>query len=55
LPSLQAARSLTGIDLDGPAEVGNIRILKGNANSMSEIADNSFDVVLSNSVLEHDA
>ena len=54
LPALAAATSRVGIDLAGGFEDGDIRIIEGNANRMDGFADASFDVVLCNSMLEHD-
>ena len=54
LPSLAGAAERLGLDLDGPHEWQGMRIMAGNANRMTEFADDSFDAVLSNSVLEHD-
>jgi SAM-dependent methyltransferase len=54
LPSLAGARSRVGIDLAGGFRDESIRIVSGNANRMAGFADASFDVVLCNSVLEHD-
>jgi SAM-dependent methyltransferase len=54
LPSLAGASERLGLDLDGPHDWQGMRILAGNANRMAEFADGSFDVVLSNSMLEHD-
>jgi SAM-dependent methyltransferase len=54
LPALAAAKSRTGLNLDGPHETLGFRILRGNANAMTAFADASFDTVLSNATLEHD-
>src|SRR5262249_2253713 len=43
-----------GINLDGPYEFSDFKILKGNANSMDCFEDEKFDVVLCNATLEHD-
>ena len=54
LKSLGNATEKVGINLDGPYEYMDFKILKGNANSMEFFEDNRFDVVLCNAVLEHD-
>jgi ubiquinone/menaquinone biosynthesis C-methylase UbiE len=54
MKSLQQASTKTGIDLDGPHEYRDFKIVKGNANSMDCFQDNQFDAVLCNAVLEHD-
>jgi SAM-dependent methyltransferase len=54
LPSLAGASERLGLDLDGPHDWQGMRILAGNANRMAEFSDDSFDAVLSNSMLEHD-
>jgi len=43
-----------GINLDGPYEFRDFRILRGNANAMDCFADERFDLVLCNAMLEHD-
>lgn len=53
LPALEGATEKVGINLEGPAQFGDIRIVEGNANSMP-FEDNRFDTVLSNATLEHD-
>lgn len=53
LPALAGARSRVGLDLDGDHTVGGISILCGDANQMP-FADDSFDTILCNSMLEHD-
>lgn len=55
LPSLAGARERVGINLDGPSRFAGCTILAGNANDMSAFADGSFDTVLCNAMLEHDA
>jgi SAM-dependent methyltransferase len=55
LPRFQAARSRIGLDLAGPHETPGFRILAGQANAMSMFEAARFDVVLCNSMLEHDA
>lgn len=44
--------TLINLDGEGPAKPGLV-FLKGNACHMPELADNSFDVIHSNSVIEH--
>ena len=55
LPRFQDARWRVGLDLSGPHETPRFRILAGQANAMTMFEDARFDVVLCNSVLEHDA
>jgi len=43
-----------GINLDGPHEYRDFKIVKGNGNSMTMFQDNYFDIVLCNATLEHD-
>ena len=54
LPSLSGARSKLGVNLSPAATFGGFAIVRANANDLREIAGQSFDTVLSNSVLEHD-
>ena len=54
MKSLENATERIGINLDGPHEFNNFKIHKGNANFMDCFEDEMFDVVLCNSVLEHD-
>ena len=54
MKSLQQASAKIGIDLDGPHEYKDFKIVKGNSNPMDCFQDNSFDAVLSSSTLEHD-
>lgn len=54
LPSLAGAGEKVGINLDGPSRGPDFTILGGDANTMSAFADASFDVILCNSMLEHD-
>lgn len=54
MKSLANATDKVGINLDGPHEFRDFKIVKGNANSMDCFPDNSFDVVLCNAMLEHD-
>ena len=55
LPAIVGASGRIGLDLDGPHEWRGMTILAGDANRMTQFADSSFDAVLTNSVLEHDA
>ncbi|MGH7801345.1 MAG: methyltransferase domain-containing protein [Thermodesulfobacteriota bacterium] len=54
MKALVNATEKIGINLNGPHEFRDFKILKGNANSMECFEDNSFNVVLCNAVLEHD-
>jgi ubiquinone/menaquinone biosynthesis C-methylase UbiE len=54
MTSLQNAAEKVGINLDGPYSCKNFSIIKGNANAMSNFEKGRFDVVLCNSVFEHD-
>lgn len=54
MKALDAAAEKIGLNLDGPHHYGNFQIIRGNANAMTCFEDNRFDVVLCNSVLEHD-
>lgn len=54
MKALANAAEKIGINLDGPHEFRDFKILKGNANSMVCFKDNTFDIVLCNAVLEHD-
>jgi len=54
MKSLQSATEKVGINLEGPSEFKDFKILKGNANSMHCFEDGKFDVVLCNALLEHD-
>lgn len=53
MKSLENATEKIGLNINGPHEYRNFRILKGNANLMS-FEDNKFDLVLCNGMLEHD-
>ncbi len=57
LPSLSGWASRTGIGLDGPYEdpYKRFTILEGNAHDLRRFQDGAFDLVLCNSLLEHDA
>ncbi len=52
--ALDKAVEKVGLNLDGPYEFRDFRIVRGNANAMTCFEDNRFDVVLSNAMLEHD-
>jgi SAM-dependent methyltransferase len=54
LPSLAGASEKLGINIAGASRGADFRILAGDANAMSDFADASFDVILCNSMLEHD-
>jgi len=54
MTALKDAREKTGINLDGPYEYEDIKILQGNSNSMDCFESGSFDAVISNATLEHD-
>jgi len=43
-----------GLNLDGPYEFEDFKIIKGNSNSMKFFDDEKFDLVLCNAVSEHD-
>lgn len=43
-----------GVNLSGPYECDGFQILKGNANHLDDFPDASFDIVLSNAMIEHD-
>jgi len=52
--SLKNATEKVGININGPHEFKGFKIFKGNANSMDCFANERFDVVLCNAMLEHD-
>lgn len=54
LPALQGAQRKLGVSLAPPSRYAGFEIVQANANDLRELADASFDTVLSNSVLEHD-
>jgi ubiquinone/menaquinone biosynthesis C-methylase UbiE len=54
LPALAAARERIGINLERASEIGGCPILQADAHNLSCFEADRFDVVLCNSVLEHD-
>lgn len=54
MKSLGGATEKIGINLDGPYEFYDFKILKGNSNCMDCFEDEKFDAVLCNATLEHD-
>lgn len=54
MKSLWKATEKTGINLDGPYDFTDFKILKGNSNCMDCFTDEKFDAVLCNATLEHD-
>src|SRR5690349_3444546 len=54
LPSLATAKERIGISLEPEARIDGCVILQRNANDLTCFESNRFDVVLCNSVLEHD-
>ncbi len=54
LPCLGAARLRLGINLAPASQQPGFTILQANANRLDFLADDSFDIVVSNSTLEHD-
>ena len=54
MKAMQNAKEKIGLNLDGPYEYADLRIVQGNGNHMDSFEDNRFDVVLCNAVLEHD-
>lgn len=51
---LNASIEKIGLNIRGPKEFEDFKILKGNSNNMEMFSDESFDCVLSNATLEHD-
>lgn len=54
LPALKNAKKKIGINQAGASNFADFAIVEGNANAMTCFADESFDAVLCNAVLEHD-
>ena len=54
MKSLEGATEKVGINLSGPYEFEDFKVLKGNANDMDCFEDERFHAVLCNAVLEHD-
>lgn len=54
MKSVANATEKIGINLDGPYEFGDFKILKGNGNCMDCFENERFDAVLCNATLEHD-
>ena len=54
LPSLATAEERIGVSLEPEAQIDGCVILQRNANDLTCFESNRFDVVLCNSVLEHD-
>jgi ubiquinone/menaquinone biosynthesis C-methylase UbiE len=54
LPALSAAKERVGVNLDQPSEIGGCPILQASAKNLHCFEADRFDVVLCNSVLEHD-
>lgn len=57
LPSLRHASRRIGLNLDGPCQGPGFDVVRGNGNSLPRddgFADDTFDTVLCNAVLEHD-
>jgi SAM-dependent methyltransferase len=55
LPSLAHARIKIGIDLGKGFRAEKFSVLQGNANHMDFFRDGAFDLILCNSMLEHDS
>jgi SAM-dependent methyltransferase len=53
LPSLARAGTKIGIDLEKSFRAENFSVLKGDANQMDFFRDGAFDLILCNSMLEH--
>jgi ubiquinone/menaquinone biosynthesis C-methylase UbiE len=54
MKSLAKATEKIGLNLDGPHDFQDFKIVKGNSNAMDMFADNRFDTVLCNATIEHD-
>ena len=54
MPQLANASERIGINLTGPHDCDGFKIVGGNANTMPQFADDHFDLVLCNAVIEHD-
>lgn len=54
LPSLKEASLRIGVGLDGSMDADNYTILHQDAHDLSNFQDQSFELVISNSMLEHD-
>lgn len=54
LPALEGARSRVGVNMEEVPPIDGIRHVRANANDLRLFADESFDTVLCNAVLEHD-
>lgn len=54
MKSLEHAEEKVGLNLDGPYDFRDFTIRRGNANAMDLFEDERFDLVLCNSLLEHD-
>jgi SAM-dependent methyltransferase len=54
MKALSGAAEKVGIDLDGPHEYKDFKIVKGNGNSMDCFPNDRFDTVVCNATLEHD-
>lgn len=54
MKSLEGVKEKIGINLEGPFQYRDFSILQGNSNDMACFENDRFNVVLCNSVLEHD-
>jgi len=54
MESLKNAKEKIGLNLDGPHDYKDFKIIKGNANKMDFFENEQFDAVLSNATFEHD-
>ena len=54
MKALSQVSEKIGVDLGGPYEFNDFKVLKANGNAMDCFEANRFDTVLCNSVLEHD-